>query len=319
MAYSELIKNFDKIRDYMREFYVYGFRSRAGYTAKSARTYDDERRRIESWLGDYMVFRRDDSGKSVFLSVDSRRIEHNPLYEAFKARSFTDGSIFLHFALLDLLGDGRGRSVAEIQEELSDRYLSQLTDPWEPDASTLRNKLKEYTELGLFVCEKEGRVNRYRMPLEEADLTPLSDLIGFFAESEQLGVVGSYLADRFRLRTENLRFKHHYILYALDSEVLSDLLFAMDEKRTVVITIAGKRGVTAEHKEIPLRIYVSTQTGRQYFLGRLISNGRFRMHRLDNIRKVKIGEPALEPDRDEKAYEDMAGKLWGVSTGRPRS
>ena len=28
MAYSELIKNFDRIREYMRQFYVYGFRSR---------------------------------------------------------------------------------------------------------------------------------------------------------------------------------------------------------------------------------------------------------------------------------------------------
>ena len=27
MAYSELIKNFNKIRDYMRDFYVYGFKA----------------------------------------------------------------------------------------------------------------------------------------------------------------------------------------------------------------------------------------------------------------------------------------------------
>ena len=50
MAYSELIKNFNKIRDYMRDFYVYGFKSRDDYTKKSARSYDDEKRRIDSWL-----------------------------------------------------------------------------------------------------------------------------------------------------------------------------------------------------------------------------------------------------------------------------
>ena len=43
MAYSELIKSFEKIRDYMRDFYVYGFKSREDYTKKSARSYDDER------------------------------------------------------------------------------------------------------------------------------------------------------------------------------------------------------------------------------------------------------------------------------------
>lgn len=59
MAYSELIKNFERIRDYMREFYVYGFKSRDEFTQKSARSYDDERRRVESWLGDYMQFSAD--------------------------------------------------------------------------------------------------------------------------------------------------------------------------------------------------------------------------------------------------------------------
>ena len=69
VAYSELIKNFERIRDYMREFYVYGFKSRNEYTAKSARSYDNERRRIESWLGDFMLFKQNAAGKNVFLSV----------------------------------------------------------------------------------------------------------------------------------------------------------------------------------------------------------------------------------------------------------
>lgn len=51
MSYTELIKNFNRTRDYMREFYVYGFKSREEYNKKSARSYDDERRRVESWLG----------------------------------------------------------------------------------------------------------------------------------------------------------------------------------------------------------------------------------------------------------------------------
>ena len=83
MAYSELIKNFNKIRDYMRDFYVYGFKSRDDYTKKSARSYDDEKRRIESWLGDYMKFHQTADGKNAFLSIDSRVTRHNPLYKAF--------------------------------------------------------------------------------------------------------------------------------------------------------------------------------------------------------------------------------------------
>ena len=44
MAYSELVKNFNRIRDYMREFYVYGFKSRDEFSKTSARSYDAERR-----------------------------------------------------------------------------------------------------------------------------------------------------------------------------------------------------------------------------------------------------------------------------------
>ena len=51
--FQELIKNFDRIRDYMRQFYVYGFKVRNDFSEKSSRTYDNERRRIESWLSRY--------------------------------------------------------------------------------------------------------------------------------------------------------------------------------------------------------------------------------------------------------------------------
>ena len=51
-VYSELIKNFEKIREYVRDFYIFGFHTRESFDAKSKRTYDNERRRIESWLSE---------------------------------------------------------------------------------------------------------------------------------------------------------------------------------------------------------------------------------------------------------------------------
>lgn len=97
MAYNELIKNFNRIRDYMREFYVYGFKSREEYNKKSARAYDDERRRMESWLSDNMGFRQTPEGKNMFISIDSRVVHNNPLYKAWKTKSFTDGDITFYF------------------------------------------------------------------------------------------------------------------------------------------------------------------------------------------------------------------------------
>lgn len=75
--FQELIKNFDRIRDYMRQFYVYGFKVRGDYDVKSARTYDNEKRRIESWLSEYMVSEYTSKGKQVYINVDSRTIRQN--------------------------------------------------------------------------------------------------------------------------------------------------------------------------------------------------------------------------------------------------
>lgn len=108
MAYSELVKNFNRIRDYMREFYVYGFKSRDEYTRKSARSYDDERRRLESWLGDYMQFRQTPDGKNVFLSIDSRVSRHNLLY---KRAGALDQNLHLPHCGCQLFRQGIGGAV----------------------------------------------------------------------------------------------------------------------------------------------------------------------------------------------------------------
>ncbi len=148
MAYSELIKNFSKIREYMTQFYIYGFKSRKEYNNKSARSYDNERRRMESWLGDYMSFHQDANGRNTFIAVDSRSISHNPLYNAFKAKSFTDNDIMLHFYLLDILSDHTAQSVRKIADTISSEYLS-MFDDYQIDESTIRKKLKEYENLGI--------------------------------------------------------------------------------------------------------------------------------------------------------------------------
>ena len=191
MAYNELIKSFEKIRDYMREFYVYGFKSREDYTKKSARSYDDERRRIESWLGGYMAFRHTAEGKNVFISVDNRSVTFNPLHNAWKAKSFTDKDIVLHFCILDILADGTAQGVSEISDRVAD-YLSHTDTPFEVDESTVRKKLKEYTELGIIRSEKAGRSLLYRIADSNVDVPSWEDAAAFFSEEAPFGAVGSY-------------------------------------------------------------------------------------------------------------------------------
>jgi len=157
MAYNELVKDISRIREYMREFFVYGFKSREEVGGKSARSYDNERRRIESWLGDYMSFRQDANGKNVFISVDSRRVPQNPLYQAWRAASFTRNDITLHFWLLDILSSDNAKSLTDIIETIDRDYLPLFENADPIDESTLRKKLKEYVDIGLIVVERQGK------------------------------------------------------------------------------------------------------------------------------------------------------------------
>ena len=156
-SYSELIKNFEKIRAYMRDFYVYGFKARDEYDRKSLRSYDDDRRRMESWLGEHMRFVHSTQGKRVFISIDSRISEHNPLFKAWKSKSFTDGDISLHFILFDILHSPEiALSIPQLMEEIDQKYLAHFSEPLVFDESTLRKKLNEYENIGLIISEKQG-------------------------------------------------------------------------------------------------------------------------------------------------------------------
>ena len=313
MPYSELIKSFGRIRAYMRSFYVYGFRRRDEFDQKSARSYDDERRRVESWLGDYMTFRQDGAGRRFFLSMDSRAVPHNPLYRAFRTKSFTDRDIMLHFQLMDILAVDGNLPIFDIMERLAER-LNTFALAEYPDESTVRRKLSELEKLGLIRKERKGRETLYSRKVDGVKLESWREAIDFFSEAVPLGVVGDFCRDKLEEKPSLFRFKHHYILNALDSEILLELLEAIREKREAQLAL-GRYKVTVA----PLKLYISTQTGRQYVLAWTSRNQDFNFFRLDAIDTVKMGEKANCPEDLDERLQTFMGQVWGVSRGKPKS
>ena len=313
MSYTELIKNFKRIRDYMREFYVYGFKSRDEFTRRSARSYDDERRRLESWLGDYMQFRQTTEGKNVFLSIDSRVTRHNPLYKAWKTKSFTDGDITLHFILMDIMAEAdETMTVSEIMGKI-DEYLSVFTSPRIFDESTVRKKLKEYVCEGILLTEKRGKALFYKWT---GDFKCCSaDALDFFSEVSPCGVIGSFLLDKEAEHKECFVFKHHYITGAMDSGIVCQLFEAMHEKRSITLeTINRRKDRISESHVIPLRIMVSVQSGRQYLMAYTPRLKRIKAFRMDNIISVKPGEVSGRFDELRRKLDGIELHMWGVST-----
>lgn len=312
MAYSELIKNFSKIRSYMRDFYVYGFKSREEFTQKSSRSYDDERRRVASWLDEYMQFHQDKEGKQVFLSIDSRQIVHNLFYQAWKAKSFTPGDITLHFYLMVILSQQSSLSLSEIMDEL-DEILQQFPNARLFDESTIRKKLKEYVAEGLVLQQKQERKMYYTLAL--IDSLPQTDFLDFFAEVAPCGVIGSTILDKLPPHQSPFRFKHHYLTSALDSEILYQFLQAISQQREVEI-----QRVSREHTEaiIPLKILVSVQNGRQYLMAYSKKYEHLISLRLDLVESVSLKEECPQFEEYLAFFQQAKKKIWGVSFGKLR-
>jgi len=313
VAYKELIRHFSRVRAYMQHFYIYGFYTRDEFENGSARSYDDERRRVEGWLGSYMGYRQTQAGKSVFISFDSRSVRRNPLYRALKSKSFTDRDLTLHFLILDALAGGKELTVPEMMHEISDVRLAQTEGAMFFDLSTLRGKANEYEELGLLTSRMVGN-RKYFARAAEAEVDDLAPLLAFFSETGPCGVIGSYLEDRLDTPCEAFRMKHHYIAQTLDSGLLCQLLDAIGQKRDVTIWHMGRDGGDANQQTlVPVLILSSVQDGRCYLVGWGRRSRTFHVCRLDRISRVKTGKPAAEFDEVRAAYMASRANRWGVS------
>ena len=310
MPYKELIKNFDNIRMYMRDFFVYGFRTREDYAKKGLRSYDNEKRRIQSYLGDLLSFKQTEIGKKVFISLDAKSVSRNPLYKAFKVKSFTSKDISLYFIVMDILKSGESYSLTDILNKIDSDYLSYFSKPLLFDESTLRKKLKEYEALGLIKSEKTSKKLEYSLVNDDIEAKDYKDVIRFFTEENILGVIGSYIEDKFENADEYISFKNRYIMNAYDTEVVFEILRAIkNENKVKIQTFASAK----QREYIPLKLYVSKQGGRNYLMCKGMEDNRFYSIRTDYIKSVRQGLKVNDFSIVKTRFEDISRHIWGVS------
>jgi hypothetical protein len=241
------------------------------------------------------------------------------LYNAWKAKSFTDGDITLHFIIFDILHTPSvKRTLAELISEIDGKYLSGFEAPLVFDESTVRKKLKEYCEAGIIAAEKEGRRIYYHRT-ESTDISGLGDVLNYFSEVAPCGVIGSFILDKEEAENDTFAFKHHYITGAIDSGVLASLFTAMREKRAVTVSnMSRRKDMPRQNRIIPLRVFISVQSGRQHLMAYLPEHNVFYSYRIDYLSGVKLEEPTPRFDELRAELERMQSKMWGVSIKRNR-
>lgn len=305
MGYSELIKHFDRIRNYMHEFYIYGFKDRNQITHKSKRSYDNEKRRLESYLKDFMSFQYTTS-KTVFLSIDSRQMTYNPLYKAFEAKSFTHKDITLHFYILDILyDDSQSLTFQEILNKV-DEYLALFPQTMHFDESTLRKKLKEYVNLGILTTTHLGKQVYYQRT-KPTDLSSYQYALSYYSEIFPLGVIGHYMLNQLQ-SPQYFSFKHHYISRAIDSEIMAKIFDAMKQKKSIYLIHHHNQS----YYIVPLRLYISSQNGRCHLLAYSYRYKQIKTFRIDHIKDIKLSEDCDCFDDYRTRLKQIEKHIWSV-------
>lgn len=310
--FQELIGSFPKTREYVRDFFVYGFKTRNDFKEKSPRTYDNERRRLESWLAPYVRKDYASNGSNISLAIDSSLLDTNPLFRVWKTKSFTDNDIVLHFLILDFLQDGEKRTVEEITDGLLSEYEALF------DIQLVRRKCNAYAKEGLLQKKKCGKTvvffldKTFTLRLSSNDA--LLDALAFYQMAGVFGIIGNELLEQFDSFNRSFRVKHSFFVHTLEDEILFDLLSAMHQKTAVQLTIkSSKQSTMNTARCIPLQIFISTRSGRRFLCGYVQRGKRFTCFRLDSIKRVALTEKSEEYDDLSDKLNHNREKLWGVS------
>ena len=315
--FQELIKSFRKSRNYVRDFLVYGFKSRDDFSVKSGRTYDNERRRIESWLSEYIRTSYGPQGKTLSLALDSSLLHTNPLYRVWKSKSFTANDIMLHFFFLDLFRDNASCTADELTDLILERFGILF------ETQLVRKKANEYVKEGILSsCRKDRKLYYSLLPapsLVIPDVLPdLLNAVRFCQLAAPFGFIGSTILDHQETDNSLFLVKHGYYGFTLEDEILAGFLKAIHEKRSV--TLVNRSNKTQRSMEmkvtiVPLKIFVSTRTGRRFLCGYQKSSRRFTTLRLDQIQSVTLLEPFSDYDHFLERLEQNLPFCFGVSFG----
>lgn len=310
--FKELIKSFSKSREYVRDFFVYGFKTRDEFGGWSSRTYDNERRRLESWLSGYVRQDYTEKGKNIYLAIDSNLLDTNPLYRVWKAKSFTDNDIMLHFYILDYLGGSEGKTADEITDGILARYDVIL------ESQMVRRKCNEYAKNGMLTKEKSGKAVLYRLnpPFREllSQYPDLKDALELYQLYSPLGIVGNTLMENASFQNDLFRIKHNFFVHTLEDEILLSLLMAMREEKTVCCTVKSTKSENVRTiVGVPLKIFVSARTGRRFLCLYLTVKKRFTCVRLDAVKEVRGKEIYSDYRQIREKLDRNQNLTWGVS------
>lgn len=297
-----LIRDYSNIRDILRDIYIFGCFSRDDYISKgiSGRKYDNEQRRITSYLPEKFI-KKKRVGKKVLLYCSYMMTEtpENFLTETYRNKSFTMLDFMTYFFVLSILNTESEMGLSEILE-----VIPEENDEVIYTKDNLRKKLDELIEKGLVVSEKLGRNVVYRVvedclaDFETDELVNLYWLLEFMKNVVPIEMPFFFLQKKLKLylfaernieigEIHAFQYKHNHLFNVLDNEVILSALEAIHGNKMLFLRYLY-RGEERTDTVIPVKIIHECTYSRQYLLYYNVTEERIRTKRIDKIISAEI-------------------------------
>ena len=333
-----------RVRQYLRSFY---FTAQTRQDFSKQHTYDQMLNDIQLWNMPSIFYSLGTKADvRYFYKIDDRDINLNPFFVFLKSNTSNSlrNDLILYFLILQVVKHDVFMPRTAIIKAVTDVYLygNDANDAHivEIDAKRIIKVIEELTSLGILIFRKEGKAFTYRLADACPDLTNALPAIRLFSEISPLGAAGYYLLDRLELNGVNIEqshigFKHRHLDHILDSEVLEPVFEAMHKHQAVKVYMAERLGLrkapnipdhfTIERCDkvdlrmaivVPLKIYVSVQSGRRYVMGLFRDSLKLACLRISYIEKAEPIPGEIEPaDYEEMRlrFKAIADHVWGVS------
>lgn len=318
------ITSYNKLRDYLRYFFVYGCYSREDFDHIrnfSARKYDDELRRIRTILGEeYLNELTKDRKKYVQLDFSYYEIVENYLVETYLIRNYTHLSLSIFFNIYIILWENGALTLDEINELIEGKISIERDF-----TSTTRRILEDMVSKGFIEKARDDSRNRivYRNKgdifkgLSDEELERLYIAICYYSQVKYPFSLARHLKDsiyRYMKYVRNLDldeldnlflFKYSNFQQAIDEDLVWKLEHIIDKGHKVKLLYFLCENKEEEIVGIPLNIIWDNHYGKWYL--NIIKEGE------ENITMLKVQDiievETLEDKISHKQLEDILTKL----------
>ena len=328
---NKAISSFDIIRKLVRNLYLEGFNNYldTDSVGKSSRAFTNNLNSIRNFLDERFISSKTSTKKKTnpVISFNTRDETENPLFALWKTENSIATNLSFDFAIMDILEENPdGISWFSLTSDSNstkhDNHLENYVNKG-IDKKSVKPKLEKLANTGIIEFFENGKKIRKvntRQIKQLLSSTEVKQAIQFASETSPLGVIGSYILDNLKtVDSESLNtpihYKHHFIFNSIDYEIMYILMDAISNKNTVEIE-TERYGIKTV---IPLKLYISTQTGRTYIIFWDLHESILFSENLEKILAAKQLEICSEYESYISKLSEIESNIWGVAFKKENS